>query len=81
MPALGQRVAVGHSRRLGDRGVVSAGVVGYALSSLLAPQRQYWHDVVCSTRLIDCRHDVPQDTHPEVAPSRAGDITGQNAAP
>lgn len=35
--------------------VVSAGVVGYAMSSLIAPQRQYWHDVVCGTRLIDCR--------------------------
>lgn len=32
-----------------------AGVAGYAALALLNPQRQYWHDVVCGTRLIDTR--------------------------
>ena len=29
------------------------GIVGYALLALLHPQRQFWHDAVCGTRLID----------------------------
>lgn len=36
-------------------GVLAAGVIGYALLSRLHPQRQYWHDAVCGTRLIDTR--------------------------
>ena len=28
------------------------GVVAYALLALLQPQRQFWHDVLCGTRLI-----------------------------
>jgi uncharacterized RDD family membrane protein YckC len=35
--------------------VVLAGVIVYAMSSLLAPQRQYWHDTICGTWLIDSR--------------------------
>lgn len=34
-------------------GAVAVGVVGYALLSLLHPQRQFWHDVLCGTRLVD----------------------------
>lgn len=33
--------------------LVAAGVLGYALSSRLHPQRQYWHDALCGTRLVD----------------------------
>lgn len=36
-------------------GVVFAGVVAYAALSRLNPQRQFWHDVVCGTRLVDVR--------------------------
>lgn len=32
---------------------VGVGIVGYALLALLHPQRQFWHDAVCGTRLID----------------------------
>jgi uncharacterized RDD family membrane protein YckC len=32
---------------------VGIGVVAYALLALLHPQRQFWHDAVCGTRLID----------------------------
>lgn len=32
---------------------VAAGIAGYALLALLHPQRQYWHDVLCGTRLVD----------------------------
>lgn len=36
-------------------GVMLAGVVAYAALSRLNPQRQFWHDVICGTRLIDVR--------------------------
>jgi uncharacterized RDD family membrane protein YckC len=31
---------------------VSVGVVAYALLALLHPDRQYWHDALCRTRLV-----------------------------
>ena len=34
---------------------VAAGIVVYALSALAAPDRQFWHDRVCGTRLVDSR--------------------------
>lgn len=35
--------------------VVVAGVLGYAALALRHPTRQYLHDVVCRTRLVDTR--------------------------
>lgn len=37
------------------------GIVVYALLALLHPQRQYWHDVLCGTRLVDAE---PVGTRP-----------------
>jgi uncharacterized RDD family membrane protein YckC len=34
---------------------IGIGVLGYTLLALLQPQRQFWHDVICRTRLIDTR--------------------------
>ena len=34
---------------------VGVGVVVYALLALAHPQRQFWHDALCRTRLIDAR--------------------------
>ena len=34
-------------------GAVAAGIVGYALLSLLERDRQFWHDRLCGTRLVD----------------------------
>jgi uncharacterized RDD family membrane protein YckC len=34
-------------------GVAAAGVVVYALLALAEPNRQFWHDRLCGTRLID----------------------------
>ena len=31
---------------------IAVGVVAYALLALLHPQRQFWHDALCGTRLI-----------------------------
>lgn len=36
------------------------GVVAYALLARLNPERQYWHDMVCGTRLITWRPARPQ---------------------
>ncbi len=36
-------------------GAIAVGVVAYALLTLLHPQRQFWHDALCGTRLIDDR--------------------------
>ena len=36
-------------------GIVATGVLAYAALSRLNPQRQFWHDVVCGTRLVDVR--------------------------
>lgn len=35
--------------------IVLAGIAAYAWLSRLHPQRQFWHDVVCGTRLVDAR--------------------------
>lgn len=40
-------------------GLMTAGVVAYALLSRLHPQRQFWHDVVCGTRLVTWRPTLP----------------------
>ncbi len=36
------------------------GVVAYAALVWLHPQRQFWHDVVCGTRLVDSRQAPPR---------------------
>lgn len=33
-------------------GVLITGVMGYAWLALLHPQRQFWHDAACGTRLM-----------------------------
>ena len=42
-------------------GILLAGVVAYALVTKFHPQRQFFHDVVCGTRLID--HRVAASKH------------------
>jgi uncharacterized RDD family membrane protein YckC len=34
---------------------VAAGIVVYAVLALVAPGRQFWHDLACGTRLVDAR--------------------------
>lgn len=38
-------------------GAVSLGIVGYALLALAAPGGQFWHDIVCGTRLVTTRDE------------------------
>jgi uncharacterized RDD family membrane protein YckC len=35
------------------------GVLAYAALVWLRPDRQFWHDVVCGTRLVDCKPALP----------------------
>lgn len=59
MPALlGFKLAGGRSIGL-LFAALAAGVIGYALLALAHPRRQFWHDALCSTRLIDTRSPSP----------------------
>ena len=39
-------------------GLMATGVVTYALLSRLHPQRQFWHDALCGTRLVTWRVEL-----------------------
>jgi uncharacterized RDD family membrane protein YckC len=39
--------------------VLLTGVIAYALLARLHPERQFWHDAACGTRLIDWRPALP----------------------
>ena len=43
--------------------VLGVGVIAYAALTLLHPDRQFWHDAVCGTRLVDW-HGVPPRHNP-----------------
>ena len=40
-------------------GIMLAGVLGYAALTRLRPDRQFWHDAVCGTRLVDWPPALP----------------------
>jgi uncharacterized RDD family membrane protein YckC len=52
-------LALAHFAGISGGGAVSAllaaGVFGYAATALLHPERQFWHDAACGTRLVDTR--------------------------
>jgi uncharacterized RDD family membrane protein YckC len=54
--------------------VLVTGVITYALLARLHPERQFWHDVVCGTRLITWRPARPAKRNEDVKTS------GQNPA-
>ena len=47
--------ALNHWTRWQGLAAVGVGVVAYALLALLHPQRQFWHDALCGTRLVDAK--------------------------
>ncbi|MFM2186440.1 MAG: RDD family protein [Burkholderiaceae bacterium] len=59
VPALGAAGWAGLDSSAQIFGLMTVGVVAYALLARLHPQRQFWHDVVCGTRLIDWRPALP----------------------
>jgi uncharacterized RDD family membrane protein YckC len=44
--------SINHWTRWEGLAAIAVGVVAYALLALLQPQRQFWHDVLCGTRLV-----------------------------
>ena len=55
LPALAIAHAAG-ARSAGSLfGAMALGVLAFAALSLLHPQRQYWHDALCGTRLVTWR--------------------------
>lgn len=57
LPALGIAHASGIKGGWGLAGCVLAGVLAYAALAMLHPSRQFWHDIVSGTRLVDTRPD------------------------
>lgn len=53
LPALATVWAVGLKSTAAVFTAMAAGVLAYAALSRLHPQRQYWHDAVCGTRLVN----------------------------
>ncbi|MEP7101741.1 MAG: RDD family protein [Burkholderiales bacterium] len=51
--------SLNHWTRWQGLGAIAVGVIAYALLALLHPQRQFWHDALCGTRLIDARPASP----------------------
>jgi uncharacterized RDD family membrane protein YckC len=47
--------ALNHWTRWQALAAVAVGVIAYALLALLHPQRQFLHDALCGTRLVDAR--------------------------
>jgi uncharacterized RDD family membrane protein YckC len=39
---------------------IAAGVIGYAALTRLNPDRQFWHDLACGTRLVNWRPEAPK---------------------
>ena len=50
--------AANHWARWQGLAAIGIGVVAYAALALLHPQRQFWHDALCGTRLVDTRPSV-----------------------
>jgi uncharacterized RDD family membrane protein YckC len=51
--------AANHWTRWQGLAAIGVGVVAYALLARLHPQRQFWHDALCGTRLVDTRPSAP----------------------
>ena len=47
--------SLNHWTRWQALAAMAVGVIAYALLALLHPQRQFWHDALCGTRLVDAR--------------------------
>lgn len=45
--------SLNHWTRWQGLAAIGVGVVAYAMLALLHPQRQFWHDALCGTRLVD----------------------------
>lgn len=73
LPALATAWAAGLDSSAQIFGLLAVGVLSYALLSRLHPQRQFWHDAVCGTQLVDWRPALP--------PKRGRAPAAANSAP
>ena len=55
VPALAAARYAGPNSAWAVFGLMAVGVVAYALLALTNPQRQFLHDLMCGTRLVDTR--------------------------
>ena len=55
VPALLSLWLIGMGGAWAIAATLALGVAAYALLARLLPDRQYWHDVLCGTRLVDVR--------------------------
>jgi uncharacterized RDD family membrane protein YckC len=53
--------ALNHWTRWQGLAAIGIGVIAYALLALLHPQRQFWHDALCGTRLVTALPTRPAD--------------------
>jgi len=53
--------ALNHWTRWQGLAAIGVGVIAYALLALLNPQRQFWHDALCGTRLVTALPTRPAD--------------------
>ena len=59
VPPLALASALGLPNAWAICGVVVAWIVAYALSALLHPRRQFWHDALCGTAIVNSRPTAP----------------------
>jgi uncharacterized RDD family membrane protein YckC len=60
LPALASAQFAGLRSALEIFVLMAVGIVAYALLALLHPQRQFWHDALCGTRLVAWRVKPPR---------------------
>jgi len=71
-PALAASWAAGLNSSAEIFGLMTVGVLSYAMLARLHPQRQFWHDAVCGTRLIDWRPALPAKRGSAAEPGKDG---------
>ncbi len=54
--------ALNHWTRWDALAAIAVGIVGYAALALLHPQRQFWHDAICDTQLVDAKPELRRKT-------------------
>ena len=64
LPALATVHFVGLKGGWPTTGALLAGALGYAALTRLHPDRQYWHDALCGTRLVSWRRAPPSAAKP-----------------
>ena len=59
VPSLLLASTLGHQGATTDFAIVAGWIVLYALAARLHPRRQFWHDALCGTAIVDLRPTAP----------------------